>query len=196
MHRQTDCVFGTTRDGFLQRGRLFEVSSLVEQGSVVFSSGSEDPVIYAAASSSRRAAHLWSSLMRHCIRYGVTLVSRLKMNACLFDFPSEKMPNKRGRPPSKGVRLINFKQMLSLTTLPWKEIEIVGYNGIKHLIRYVSDTCMWGADGSTPIPIRWMLVVDPTGKMDSLPLMSTDPPHDPRTNDRTLCRPMEHRGDV
>ncbi len=34
---------------------------------------------------------------------------------------------------------------------------------------------MWGAAGSTPIPIRWVLVVDPTGKMDPLPLMSTDP---------------------
>jgi len=110
-----------------------------------------------------------------CIRYGVTLVSRLKMNAALFDFPPGKMPNKSGRRPSKGVRLMNFKQMLSLTNLPWKEVEIVGYNGIKPLVRYVSDTCMWGADGSTPIPIRWMLVVDPTGKMDPLPLMSTDP---------------------
>ena len=110
-----------------------------------------------------------------CIRYGVTLVSRLKMNACLFDFPSEKLPNKRGRPSSKGVRLINFKQMLCLKNLPWKEVEIVGYNGIKHLVRYVSATCMWGADGSTPISIRWVLVVDPTGKMDPLPLMSTDP---------------------
>ena len=27
----------------------------------------------------------------------------------------------------------------------------------------------------TPIPIRWVLVVDPTGKLDPLPLMSTDP---------------------
>ena len=70
---------------------------------------------------------------------------------------------------------MNFKQMLSLTNLPWKEVEIIGYNGIKRLVRYVSDTCMWGADGSTPIPIRWVLVVDPTGKMDPLPLMSTDP---------------------
>lgn len=109
-----------------------------------------------------------------CICYGVTLVSRLKMNAALFDFPPEKMPNKRGRRPSKGVRLMNFKQMLSLKNLPWKEAEIVGYNGIKRLVRYVSNTCMWGADGSTPIPIRWVLVVDPTGKMDPLPLMSTD----------------------
>ena len=28
---------------------------------------------------------------------------------------------------------------------------------------------------TTPIPIRWVLVVDPTGKLDPLPLMSTDP---------------------
>jgi hypothetical protein len=116
-----------------------------------------------------------AQLALDCIRYKVTLVSRLKMNACLFDFPPEKMAHKRGRPPSKGVRLMNFKQMLSFKNLPWKEVEIVGYNGIKHLVRYVCNTCMWGADGSTPIPIRWVLVVDPIGKMDPLPLMSTDP---------------------
>jgi hypothetical protein len=110
-----------------------------------------------------------------CIRYGVTLVSRLKMNACLFDFPTEKIPGKKGRPPSKGVRLKNFKQMLSLNNLPWKEVEIIGYNGIKRLVRYISDTCMWGANGSMPIPIRWVLVVDPTGELGPLPLMSTDP---------------------
>ena len=33
---------------------------------------------------------------------------------------------------------------------------------------------MWGADGVTPVPIRWVLVIDPTGKLDPLPLMSTD----------------------
>ena len=97
-----------------------------------------------------------------CIRCGVTLVSRLKMNACLFDFPAETPLNKRGRRPSKGARLMNFKQMLSLTNLPWKE---VGYSGIKRLVRYVSATCMRGADGSTPIPILWTLVVDPTRRI-------------------------------
>jgi len=114
-------------------------------------------------------------LALYCIRHGVSLVSRLKINAALFDFPSKKITGKRGRCPLKGVRLKNFKQMFSLNDLPWKEVEIIGYNGIKHWVRYVSDTCMWGADGSTPIPIRWVLVVDPTGKMDPLPLMSTDP---------------------
>ncbi len=109
-----------------------------------------------------------------CIRYGIALVSRLKMNARLFDFPSEKVPGKRGRTPLKGARLVNFRNMLSLEDLPWKESEIVGYSGGKRLVRFLSATCMWGADGSTPIPIRWVLLVDPTGKMDPMPLMSTD----------------------
>lgn len=110
-----------------------------------------------------------------CIRYGVTLVSRLKMNAALFDFPAEKRPGQRGRVAKKGVKLKNFKQMLSLEGLPWKEMEVVGYGGEKRMAHVVSDTCMWGADGTTPIPIRWVLVVDPKGKLDPLPLMSTDP---------------------
>jgi hypothetical protein len=110
-----------------------------------------------------------------CICSGVTLVSRLKMNAALFDFPAERQPGQRGRSARKGVKLKNFKQMLSLEGLPWKEIEVVGYGGEKRLARVLSNTCMWGADGKTPIPIRWALVVDPTGKLDPLPLMSTDP---------------------
>ncbi|MGE5196795.1 MAG: transposase [Anaerolineae bacterium] len=110
-----------------------------------------------------------------CIRYGVTLVSRLKMNARLFGFPPERVPGKRGRLASKGARLLNFKQMLSLNNLPWKEVEVIGYGRMKRLVRYISDTCMWGADGHAPIPIRWVLVLDPSGKMDPMPLMSTDP---------------------
>lgn len=68
----------------------------------------------------------------------------------------------------------NFKQMLSLAGLPWKEMEVVGYGGEKRVARVLTNTCMWGADGVTPIPIRWVVVVEPTGKLDLLPLMSTD----------------------
>ena len=109
-----------------------------------------------------------------CIRYGITLTSRLKMNASLFDFPPEVKPNKRGRPAQRGNRLLNFKEMLTLDNLPWKEAEIVGAGGVKRLVRYVSNTCLWGAGGGFPIPIRWVLIVDPTGKLDPMPLMSTD----------------------
>lgn len=109
------------------------------------------------------------------IKQRVALVSRLKINARLFDFPPEKIPGKRGRPPKKGEKLFNFKEMLSLETLSWEEKEIVGYGGVKRKVRFISNTAMWGASGVGPLPIRWVLIADPLGKMDPLPLMSTDP---------------------
>lgn len=110
-----------------------------------------------------------------CIRHGVSLVSRLKMNARLFDFPPKRIPGKKGRIALKGSRLINFKQMLALENLPWKEVDVTGYSGTKRMVRFMSTTCMWGAEGERPVPIRWVLVIDPTGKMDPLPLMCTNP---------------------
>ena len=64
--------------------------------------------------------------------------------------------------------------MLTKEDLSWEEVEIAGYDGKKKKIRYLTNTSMWGADGFCPIAIRWVLVKDPTGEMDPLPLMSTD----------------------
>jgi len=109
-----------------------------------------------------------------CFKNGVALVSRLKMNARIYAIPDETPVGKRGRKPKKGVRLISFKEMLNMENLPWKEAEIAGYDGKKKRVQYLTNTAMWGADGFCPIAIRWVLVKDPTGEMDPLPLMSTD----------------------
>jgi hypothetical protein len=109
-----------------------------------------------------------------CLKYNMALVSRLKMNARIYALPEETPPGKRGRKPKKGQRLISFKEMLKMEDLPWEEIEIAGYEGKKKKIKYLTNTSMWGADGFCPIPIRWVLVKDPTEEMDPLPLMSTD----------------------
>lgn len=109
-----------------------------------------------------------------CFKNNVALVSRLKMNARIYALPEENPPGKRGRKPKKGQRLISFKEMLTKEDLSWEEVEIAGYDGKKKKIRYLTNTSMWGADGFCPIAIRWVLVKDPTGEMDPLPLMSTD----------------------
>lgn len=96
------------------------------------------------------------------------------MNACIYNFPEEAPACKRGRKPKKGVRLISFKEMLKMEDLPWKEMEIAGYDGKERRMKYLTTTSLWGADGFHPVPIRWVLVADPTGEMDPLPLMSTD----------------------
>jgi hypothetical protein len=109
-----------------------------------------------------------------CFKYNIALVSRLKMNARIYALPEETPAGKRGRKPKKGQRLISFKEMLKMEDLPWEEVEIAGYDGKKKKIKYLTNTSMWGADGFCPIAIRWVLVKDPTGDMDPLPLMSTD----------------------
>ena len=109
-----------------------------------------------------------------CFKNNVALVSRLKMNARIYALPEEAPAGKRGRKPKKGVRLISFKEMLKMEDLPWEEVEIAGYDGKKKRVKYLANTALWGADGFCPVPIRWVLVVDPTGEMDPLPLMSTD----------------------
>jgi hypothetical protein len=41
-------------------------------------------------------------------------------------------------------------------------------------LKYISNISLWGIDGVPPVPIRWVLVVDPEGELDPLPLMSID----------------------
>ena len=109
-----------------------------------------------------------------CLKNNIALVSRLKMNACIYAVPEEAPPGKRGPKTKKGERLFSFKEMLKIEDLPWEEVEIAGYDGKKKRVKYLTNTAMWGADGFCPLPIRWVLVTDPTGEMDPLPLMSTD----------------------
>lgn len=109
-----------------------------------------------------------------CLRYNIALISRLKMNACLYDFPPEEIPGKRGRKKSKGARLFGFKEIIGIPDLGSKEIVIEGYGQKKKRITYLSNVSLWGVDGFLPVPIRWVLVVDPEGELDPMPLMCTD----------------------
>ena len=64
--------------------------------------------------------------------------------------------------------------MIGIADLGWQEVIIEGYDKKKKRIKNVSSTCLWGADGFPPVSIRWVLVIDPDGELDPLPLMSTD----------------------
>ena len=110
-----------------------------------------------------------------CICLSVSLVSRLRIDSRLYDFPPEKKKDSRGRPPAKGIRLATFKEMLSLPGLIWQEQEIQFYGNKKKVMKFITNTALWHVQGYPPIPIRWVLLVDPEGKLDSLPLFSTNP---------------------
>src|SRR5205085_6737643 len=57
-----------------------------------------------------------------CVKYHISLIARMRLDARLFDFPEEKRGP--GRPASKGQKLLTFKQMLLKPDLIWSEQEI------------------------------------------------------------------------
>ena len=107
-----------------------------------------------------------------CLKYHVSLITRLRMDARFFDFP---LPySGKGRPAKKGVRLMSPKQMLGEKNLPWKLISIRWYGGTSKKVNILSNTCLWHVEGYGPVPIRWVLITDPRGKFEPIILMSTD----------------------
>ena len=107
-----------------------------------------------------------------CVKYHISLIARMRLDARLFDFPEEKRGP--GRPASKGQKLLTFKQMLLKPDLIWSEQEIVWYGGVKRRVKFITGTCLWHVMGFIPIPIRFVLMVDPQGAYQPVALMSTN----------------------
>ncbi len=113
-------------------------------------------------------------LAHECIKAGVTLISRLRPDSRLFDFPGEQPSDKRGPKPQKGVRIPKLKDLVSDSTQDWKEAHVRWYGQSVKLIRYLTGVNLWHTPGEKPVVIRWVLVVDPEGKCRSEAFFSTD----------------------
>ena len=106
------------------------------------------------------------------LKLNISLISRLRLDARLFDFPEVK--NGPGRPAKRGRRLLGPKALLESEKTPWQESEVRWYRGRKKKVQYVTTTCLWSPVGGEAIPIRLVVLKDPNGQFESAALMSTD----------------------
>lgn len=113
-------------------------------------------------------------LAHECIKAGVTLISRLRPDARLFDFPGEQPSDKRGPKPQKGERIPKLKDLANDSTQDWKKTYVHWYGQSEKLIRYLTGINLWHTPGEKPVPVRWVLVTDPEGKCKSEAFFSTD----------------------
>jgi hypothetical protein len=114
-----------------------------------------------------------------CVKAGGSLISRLRLDARMFDFPSSEIFRK-GRPRLVGKRLPLFSKLLEDKTLSLERAEVDWYNSGKKSILTLTGTALWYAYGLPPTVIRWVLVKDPDGNCDPLVLFSTDTEHTPQ----------------
>jgi hypothetical protein len=109
-----------------------------------------------------------------CRRQGVGLVARLPWKANLYDFAPTMPARYPGRPRTKGVRLPSMQQQCDDLKFESGSFEILPWYGGSHALRQlVSGTALWDVDAYAPLPLRWVLVIDPTGAQAPTALFST-----------------------
>jgi len=96
-----------------------------------------------------------------CKKKNVALISRLRLDAALFEFAPSPEKGQRGRHREKGERSTSLKQLADDLTQSWQEVEIKWYGGEKKSVRLLSGTHLWYSSGEKPLPIRWVLVMTP-----------------------------------
>jgi len=103
------------------------------------------------------------------------LVTRLRLDAALYDPPTPPPPGRRGRKPKKGARQPNLKARLADPTTTWECATVPWYGGATKNLDLATGTALWHRAGHNPLPIRWVLLRDPAGKLPPTALCCTDP---------------------
>jgi hypothetical protein len=115
-----------------------------------------------------------------CIQLGwevlaaqATLVTRLRLDARLFACPEPVPAGRRGPKPKKGGALAKLATREEAVRTRGEEVAIQWYGQPKTL-RLLSEVCLWHTAGWPPLPIRWVLMVDPEGRLPTQAFFTTD----------------------
>lgn len=101
------------------------------------------------------------ALIQRCQRFQkpVKLVSRLRLDAQLYDHPpKERPPGKRGPMPKKGARQTNLADRLHDAQTTWRRMKVLWYGNAEKEVEFLSGVSLWHTPGLDPVPIRWVLI--------------------------------------
>jgi hypothetical protein len=111
---------------------------------------------------------------------GVICITRLRLDAALYEPAPRRRPGTKGRPRTKGARLPNLSEVLKRTSTRWRRVTVPGWYGEgDRKIEFCSATAVWRHGGMPIVPIRWVLLRDPLGRFSPQALLCTDPTRDP-----------------
>ena len=108
------------------------------------------------------------------VRHEVWNITRLRLDAAIYEPAPARKPKQNGRPRQKGARLPTLAQAVVDPTTPWKLTTVEQwYRQGKRQVQIASATAVWYHSGLPPVPIRWVLARDPEGKLAPEALLST-----------------------
>jgi DDE superfamily endonuclease len=130
--------------------------------------------IVAVADSAYASLRLLASCQRFLPR-PVTFITRLRLDAALYDPAPPRRAGQIGRPRLKGERLPNLSLVAEDPSTVWAPATVEDWYGSgERTVEVASATAVWYSTGLPAVPIRWVLVRDPQGEFKTQALLCTD----------------------
>lgn len=109
------------------------------------------------------------------LAHPVYLLSRLRLDAALYEPAEPRQPHQMGRPRLKGQRLPTLNQVLSDAQTLWQSVVLHSwYGNTERQVEICTGTAVWYHTGQPAVPIRWVLVRDPKGEFDPQAFLCTN----------------------
>jgi hypothetical protein len=109
------------------------------------------------------------------IRHRICMVTRLRLDARLFEPAAPRDPHAVGRPRRTGARLPTLAQRLVDPATSWQLIMVPDwYGGAERAVEIASGCAMWNHPGRPVVPLRWLLVRDSTSELKPQAFLATD----------------------
>jgi hypothetical protein len=135
--------------------------------------------IVAVADSAYASLRLLASCRRFLPK-PVTFITRLRLDAALYDPAPPRRAGQLGRPRLKGERLPNLSVVAEDPGTAWAGATVNDWYGCgERTVEVASATAVWYSTGLPAVPIRWVLVRDPQGAFATQALLCTDLGTDP-----------------
>jgi hypothetical protein len=110
----------------------------------------------------------------------IAFITRLRIDAALYEPAPTRKPHQMGRPRLKGPRLPNLSAVLEDPHTTWRTIMVSGWYGSgERAVEIVSETAIWYSTGLPAVPVRWVLIRDPREEFEAQALLCTDLDADP-----------------
>lgn len=103
------------------------------------------------------------------------IVTRLRLDAALYEPASARQPGQLGAPRKKGERLPTLETLLNDSKTRWQSVLVSRWYGKQnYTVEITTGTCVWYHSGMPVVPIRWVLVRDPSLKLKPKAFLCTD----------------------
>ncbi len=104
----------------------------------------------------------------------VTVITRLRLDAALYDPAPPRPAGQRGRPRRKGARQPTLAARVTDLATRWHPRSVVWYGSGPTSLELATGTATWYHSGLPSVAIRWVLIRDPQQQFTAQALLSTD----------------------